>query len=484
MKMREKNILLLRTAAVLVVTVAIVSGSPAQAQQSQAQQMPGQQPGQVATGQSSSQPQTFTPIGPIGAAANVDADQSSPTGNIVLSSVQNLSAGLEIKRSYWQPHFDVTGIADSNSLETPTGLDWRTWTSISGGIDLHQVTQNSNLTLGYTSGGMISNDSSVSNGIIQGLNFTEKYSLRHSAISVFDTLGYLPESAFGFDGLGATTLPATGQGGAGLQFGPTQQVLTGRNRTLSNSDAVEFDDFVSGRTSLSFSGGYSLLHYFDSGLFNYGVVNARVGYNYQVTRRDTFALFYTYSDYRYDISANSFDDHTLQVSYGRLINGSLAFQIAGGPLILVPGGTSSTSEVSWTLNTNLQYTHRRYGTGVTYSRAVGGGSGAFVGARTDTVTGSITRQMSRTFTSGITGGYGRTQGLNAAGNPNNELVNYWFAGTNISEPLRATLALTASYQFQYQTANGGATCIGPTCGDVKRHMISIGLGWHERPLLF
>jgi hypothetical protein len=486
MTMRQIKFERLRGSALVAACAAfLVVGQTVRAQQPQPQ--PGQD---AANGQAPDQAPGNGPLGPIGGVNNADADQVPPAGNVNLAGVQNLSAGVETSRSYWQPHFDVTGSGDSNSLETPNGLDWRTFTSISGGIDLHQVTPESDLKLGYTSGVQISNDHNVSNGVVQGLNFAEKYSMHRTILSVFDNFSYLPESAFGFDGLGATTLPGTGQAGGGLQYGPQQEILTGRETTLSNADAVELDRILDRRSSLTFSGGYSLLHYFDSNLFNYGVINARVGYNYQVTERDTFAVFYTYSDYRYDISTNSFDDHVLQVSWGRLINGTLAFQVAGGPLLLVPRGvasggtpTNAGTQLEWALDANLQYTRRRYGTSVTYEHGIGGGSGAFVGAKTDLITGQLTRQMSRTFTSGITGGYSHTQGLSPTGATTNELFNYWFAGATFTQPLTRTIALTGSYQFQYQTATN-VTCIGPACGAVKRNLISVGLGWHERPLLF
>jgi hypothetical protein len=262
------HIATLQRASLLVACAILSCGQAGHAQQAQ---QPGQQQqqGPAANGTAAAQPPLYQPLAPIGDADNPDGAQGAPAGNTVLSGVQNLSAGLELKRSYWQPYIDVTSLADSNTLETPNGLDWRTWTSISGGLDLHEISQNSDLKLGYTAGGMISNDNAVSNGIIQGLNFAEKYSLRHAAISLLDNFSYLPETAFGFDGLGATTLPATQQNQDGnLQFGPAQQVLIGRNRTLSNSDALELDEFLSARTTLTFSGGYSLLHYFDSGLFN------------------------------------------------------------------------------------------------------------------------------------------------------------------------------------------------------------------------
>ncbi|MGH9573726.1 MAG: hypothetical protein ACRD40_09370, partial [Candidatus Acidiferrales bacterium] len=125
-----------------------------------------------------------------------------------------------------------------------------------------------------------------------------------------------------------------------------------------------------------------------------------------------------------------------------------------------------------------------YRLNASYSHGIGGGSGVLVGGQMDTVTGSLTRQMSKTFSSGFTSGYSRTTGIPGSGAAANQTYDYWFGGINLTKPIGETLGLTLGYQVQYQTSNA-AQCIGPTCGtNVLVHMISVGLGWHQRPLLF
>jgi hypothetical protein len=442
-----------------------------------------------------------TPLSGAVGDTDTDTDDNSDQTQAVnqpLSGVQNLALGLETTRSYWQPHFDVSGSGDSNALETPHGLDWQTWTSASGGVDIHRVEGISDLTMSLTSGGMFSNNSMLGNGAVEGLNFQEKISFRRSTLSLFDQGSYLPESALGFGGLGAAAVPANGQALPGIAFNPNQAVLTGRVQTFNNADAIELNELLTSRTSLTYSGGYSLLRFFgsNSSLLNYGIVNARAGYNYQITGKDKIAVLYTFADFRYATATGSFSDHTLQISYGRVLAGKLAFQIAAGPQAVVSGtGTAATggqeainaapaNRVSWSLDTSLQYQERRYGLGLSYDHGVGAGSGVLVGAQMDTIGGTLTRQMSRTFASGLTGGYSRSDGLPGAGPAANQSYDYWFGGLNLAEPIGPSLGLTLSYQVQYQTSNGVA-CVGPACGgNVVRHIITVGLGWHERPLLF
>jgi len=442
-----------------------------------------------------------SPISVIG--ANGDAETNNSNENQPLSGVQPLSLGMATTRSYWQPRFNISGTADSNPTETGDGKNWIAWTSASAGVDIHRLRGVSDLSVGYTAGGMYSNEYASGSGVTQGLNLAERLSFRRSTLSFFDQASYMPESAFGFANLSGAGLGTTATSTPGLAFNPGQTVLTGGSgQVVSNADAVELDELLAPRSSLTFAGGYSLLHYFGAGsdLFNYGVANARVGYNYSVSPDNSLAVLYTFGDYRYASSGQSMMDHALQLSFGRVLTEKLAFQAAGGPLAVfskfsptVVGSTGgstagitlvSQSQLLWSVNTSLQYQQGRYGVGLSYGHGVNGGSGVLLGSEADTVTGSLTRQMSRTFTSGFSGGYSKNKGLPGMGPFAAQSYDYWFGGFNLNEPLGSTLAFTLSYQVQYQTSNAAA-CIGPICGEnVLRHTISVGLGWHERPLLF
>jgi hypothetical protein len=487
--------------------------APAMRAQQQGQDQ-GQQQGQDQTQQQTPSPQEPTqPTAPIpayhsplaGAADNgEDTDNEVTPDTSALTGVQNLSLGTSATRSFWQPHIDVFTTINSNQAENAGGsTSWGESTSVAGGVDLHHRSGNSDLTFSYLGGDSFSNSSSVSNGVVQGLNFAERLSFRRSVLSFFDQLSYLPQSSFGFNGLGAVPLPGSGSTGVGSPFTLGQSILTGQGQSLGNSLATEVDALLTARSSLTFAGGYSLLHYFDNDSLNYGTVNVRAGYNYQMDRKNIIGLAYTFSEFNYSNFDQSIVSHTAQVSYGRRVTGRLAFQIGAGPQISflhMPitngtgsssgGGTGSTSGgpttlVSWALNANVQYALRRNAFALAYIHGVGEGSGVLAGSVTDQVNGSFTRKMSRTFSSGLTGGYSRNSGLAiTASTPSNQTYDYWYGGGNFSYPIGRTLGLTLSYQLQYQTSNA-SFCIGPKCGtSVFSNMISLGVGWHQRPLSF
>jgi hypothetical protein len=130
----------------------------------------------------------------------------------------------------------------------------------------------------------------------------------------------------------------------------------------------------------------------------------------------------------------------------------------------------------------------RGGLSAQYFHGVTGGSGVVGGGIDDTFTGTATRQLSRTISGSIDGGYSRVRGVPIstvlAGGTPNQSYDYFFGGASLGHPISRALALNLSYQLQYQTSNA-AVCSGTICGsNIIVHLISFGVTWRERPLLF
>ena len=482
----------------------VALGAPAaHGQQQQTPDQPQQTPNQSAA----PIPAYHSPLASEAGYDDTDTQQSAPDKR-PLSGAQDLSPLLLPTRSYWQPQINVYGVAQSNAALTAGGSDWSAGAILSGRVDVHRISGNSDMTLTYIGGGVFSGDSSVGAEVVQMLGFGDKFKFRRANLSFFDQFSYLPGSSFGYGGLGGlggTPLPGSGSSGLGSVFGPGQTILTGEGQTLGNSFVTEAEITLTPRSSLTFTGGYYVLHYFTSDLLNSTNPNARVGYNYQLTRKDTIAVFYTFSAYRYSNSDQSFDTNTAELSYGRVLTGRLAFQIAAGPQyinsqfpISVSGGSSgsqggtgtltetSTTQLNYSLNASLTWTDKRNGFAVSYYRGANNGSGVLAGSIGQTVSGSLTRAASRTFSSGISGGYSRNQGSVLLGTTtvSSQTYDYWYGSGSLSHPIGRSLGLTLSYTMQYQAPHT-AGCVGPTCGtSVLTNVISFGVGWHQRPLLF
>jgi hypothetical protein len=402
--------------------------------------------------------------------------------------------------SYWQPRVIFTSTASSNGLSSTSNSGWTSFSTIFGGIDLHRISGNSNLSLSYSGGYSVSNDGSSNNGVIQNLGFADSMVFRRTTLSFYDQLNYLPENSFGSQ-FGSIGTPI-GSGSIGFLpgLGTGQSILTASGQQLDNSFVPEVDVKLTPRTSLTFVGIYSVLHFFDNDLLNSYSAGGRVGYNHELTRKDTIGLSYGFTAYRYSNYNQSINTHVVYVSYGRRVTGKLAFQVAVGPQYILfetpitsTGNTgtgtalSSTSQLSWALYTSLTYQLRRATIGLSYSHGVNGGSGVQAGSIADTVTGSASRQLSRTFSGIWNISYARNSGLtvNAPGTTTpNQTFNYWSNNLGLTHQMGRTMTLGLYYLLQYQTSSS-SFCVGPTCGSsYVLNQVLVSLGWHEHPLRF
>jgi len=472
---------------------------PQQQQQDQTQQQQQQQ--------STEQPSQPIPAYHSPLASLAGSDQEQETGpsdispdNRSLAGAQELGLGMpRTEHSFWQPSANVSSTFDSNALGGAGGGGWVTETSITAGLDLHRTSENTDLSLTYLGGGLFSNNSSIGNTVTQEFELGDRLTFRRWTVSLLEQATYIPEAGFGYTGLGG--LSGFGAG-LGLQNGfvPDESILTARGQRVANSSIAQADFFVTRRSSFTFLGGYSLLHFFDNDLLDYHDVMFQGGYNYQLNRQDTLALLYNFSALRYPGFNQLINDNRVNASYGRRVTGRLAFQVAAGPEIVffqVPisggsagsGGTTSgstpgTTKVYWSLNTSLTYQFRRTGVALSYAHGVNGGSGVLAGAEGDLVTGTASRVISRSLNGGLQFGYSRNSGLTTTSTPSNQVYSYWFGGGNLSHPWGRRLNLFVNYELEYQNSNS-SFCVGQTCGNsFVRHLISIGLGWRDRPRAF
>jgi hypothetical protein len=417
-----------------------------------------------------------------------------------LAGVENISLGRPaIEHNYLQPRFGVYTTVDSNQLSANENSGWADFTSFVGGIDLHQSSGISDLTLTYLGGAAISIGGTASDSVLQELTLNEALNWRRVKLQFIDQLSLLPESSFGYGGLGGgIALP--GGGSIGLQSGltPGDSVLTTRGLRITNSFLTEADIALDPRSSITVAGGYSLLHYFDNDLVDFGDTIFQAGFNHQMTRKDTFAVFYRFSAYRYPGFNQSINDNSFQASYGRRVTGRFSFQIAGGPditYVTVPLTSTSTTgtassgqmrELYWSLSTSVLYQLERTGFGASYAHGVNGGSGVFAGSIADTTEGTISRQLTRHVSGAFDVGYSRNKGLNilSATIPTAQQFGYWFAGVNFSRTWGRALDMNLGYSAEYQSSNV-AFCVGPSCNtSIVRHQVSIGFDWHRQPISF
>ncbi|HEY4741231.1 MAG: hypothetical protein WA734_04430 [Candidatus Acidiferrales bacterium] len=473
MRLVNLNLLILLCAAFLAVPVA------------RAQQQPTDQsapPSEAAQPNASPSPEDQEPTDINGQRLNPDTRS--------LAGVQTVSLGVPaLEHSYWQPSFFVTVAGDSNPLLTPNTTSWTTWTTLLGALDVRANSNHSEFSMDYVGGGSISNDASVQNAIVQELQVGEKIKGRRASLSLLDQVAYIPETSFGYGGLSALSLPGGGALGLQPSLVPNESILSARGQRLLNSSLVEIDALLSPRVTFSVAGGYAFLRDFNNNSFDFDNTIGQAGLSYQMSRQDAIGVLYRFDSFRFTTADATVLGHIAELTYARRITGRLAFEIGAGPEYAIfrvpsPTGSSSTTNIYWVGDAALTYDLRRTSLGLSYDHGIAGGSGVLSGSIADTVTGSITSQLSRTVRGDLSVGYARNEplSLNTLATPTvNPTFDYYYGTVGISHPFGHSVTLSLSYLSQYQHVDG-TYCVGTICGNtILRQQISLGLNVHTRP---
>ena len=261
------------------------------------------------------QQQRQQPMAPIPAirsplasgADNGDTDETPDSQEMTpdtrsLTGAEDLSLGtIPLGHSYWQPVLQCPGTVDSNPEFHPAvSSDWGTWTSFIGGVDIHHISGLSDIFLSYTGGGIFSSGGGMESGVIQEFGFTDRFQFRRSTFSVFEQLPIFLSPLS--DSRERLVLECLAGGGVnlGTGFTPGQSILAapgpepcqlecGRVGHQTNSEG--FADLRRKlRVAAVFPERFSKLSV---------TASFQAGYNYQVTRKDTIAVSYTFGAFRY-----------------------------------------------------------------------------------------------------------------------------------------------------------------------------------------
>jgi hypothetical protein len=504
-----------RVSTILCMLAVMVSGvqaqqpdqgqNPSQNQNQNENQNPSQPPGgpTQATQPTAPIPAVHSPLASLSSVQDNEPQTMTPDTR-ALSGAQYLGVGgPAYSHSYWQPTLDVTFSAYSSPVNGGTGGDWTTYTSIFGQIEVHRISGVSNLDLIYQGGAYFSTGAgNGSNSVSQQLGLAEVLKLHRWRVSLIDELGYFPQASFGYTGLGIGIVPNQGTN-QGLQTGfvPSQSILTAPGQRLSNTGVVEGDLLLTPRSTLSMIGGVGTLHYFDNDLNDAINATASIGYNYNWTRQDTIAVYYTFGAFRYSSINQSVNSNSVQLSYGRRLTGKLSFQAAGGPEWVqstlpitsssgaVTTATTQSTSLLWTASVALNYQVRRGSFVATYYHGVNGGSGVLAGSVSDNVAGTWTRQLTRLTNLAILGGYSRNTGI--ALTPNTGLTtvpsqtyNYWFGGANVRHSFGGVFGVTLGYQGQFQNSNAAFCVVAPCTANYETNEIFVDFNFRPRLIPF
>lgn len=432
---------------------------------------------------------------PIGIGDQPDTSQSPDAlkpDDRPLTGFQQLTVGTPTERhSYWIPGISYANFIQSNALAQGGANNWSSTSYVTGNLSLLEKWKTSQLALNYSGGASLSSDSSIGNGQFHQLGAVQEFNWRRLRMTILDQFAYLPESQVCFGPGSAiaspgicSTLPPGLQSG----FNPSQSIFTAVGPRYTNSFGTQVNYVLTPRSSVTLGGVLGILRFSESGNIESNDLILNAGYNYLLSRSDSIGLSYRFSAYHYLGFPQAIGDHAVQAVYGKKITGRLALQLSGGPDITnwrVPPNVVSnkTQFISGTGSASMSYAFSAGSLSLNYTHAVNNGSGVFLGATSDQVTGSGTRRLSRVWSGNASLGYARNKSAAGSNGTQDQAYNTLYIGAGLQRPLSRSTNFTLTYTATIQTSNIAA-CAGPNCAtNFTTHLIIVGLSWHARPFV-
>jgi hypothetical protein len=469
--------------------------SPAQEPTAPAQPLP---PDQSAEGNQGKPKSDDQPISPVVAGTVFDAPLTGAATPII---------GLVRSRSYVVPALSYYGLLDSNANNTAGNYQFASINTLMASLAVQKLGRVSQLNFGYLVGRSFSNGSEF-NSTTHDLMASDLWSRGRWDGFILEKLLYSSEAgllggAVPFDNIGldnAGGLSAPGPIMLHTSFQPGQGIFTSFGPRLSNATVAQVNNHVSRRTYFTLVGNYNSLHFFNSSssLIDTSAAGIQGGFGYQRTREDTVAILYRFSDFWFGSLPISVRDHILELAYRRQLGQRLIFQIGAGPEIsfihdatlvaATPGiPLPSTTRTSWSVDSSLQYRLRRVQLLAGYSHFLTGGSGVFLGAITDRVNFTYSRQLSRVWNVSVTTSYAHHVNLVPLFTPTqnvpaNASYESFYAGFEAQRRIGRDSELFFGYVGRYQTANYIA-CLSGICkgSNLVGHQLNFGFSWRLKP---
>lgn len=414
-----------------------------------------------------------------------------------LSGVQKLTIGMTPPvHSLLLPSFTAMTQAQSNSYSSGQqgGGTVGTSTYLTGRLALNRITAASALLVDYLAGGSFSQGSGQNSSVIQNLNLSSTFARGRWLLTAGDQFSYLPQSPFGFGGVGglnAFGVPLGNGVGASSDFNPgiaPDQTIFINRRQIMNTVVGQAAYQLSHRSSMTFAASYGRLSYDSSGLQDNSTELFSSGYNYLLSQKDTIALSYSYSRFLFSSNSPGFSGHGGMLSYARQVSGRLTFQIGAGPEVQVFDSpvAGAGRVVGWALATSTSYVHGALSTSLSYSHGLSGGSGVFRGSLADTVVAVANRSLGKSWNGTINIGYARNAALEqTAGRGNSIALVTWFATAGVTRHFLQHGSLFLTYTLTKQS-NLLPMCDLPACRTgtaTHQGFGSLGYTWGTHPIV-
>jgi len=431
---------------------------------------------------------------PLMNAGNQPDQENEPNNGMTpdltpLTGVQAPTLGTPpVLHSYWVPGIQWSGAIQSN--QTPNS-GWLMNNYIIGNFSMLKDWSRSQLAINYSGGSFFSPSSAQGNGSYHQLAFLQAFQWSHWSIELLDQFSYLPQTPIGFGG--GTDLGVPGAGGPvvptipGMSntYLPNQTIYGGVGSQYTNAVAIQATYNITPRGSVTMSGSYGFINYAESGGVDNDMTSGTIGYNYNLTSKNTIGAYYRFSAYHFSGEPQAYGDHSANFAYGRKITGRIALQIYVGPDFTTSRVSTNGNNLTHGVYSGayLNYGFKNGGFTVSYSHGIAGGSGVLTGSSTDYLNFSANRKLGRIWKGQINMSYGHNSPIQGSPQPITRSFNTWNAGGGVGRDLGRNVNFGIAYNaviIDY----GLAGCVGAACGaNQTLQFITINFQWHTRPFI-
>ncbi|MGD0798983.1 MAG: hypothetical protein ABR910_14800 [Acidobacteriaceae bacterium] len=303
-------------------------------------------------------------------------------------------------------------------------------------------------------------------------------------IIVADSVSYLPETS----STGLSGVPGAGDLGiTPVQIGEDtgQGVLTNYSTRVINSSTGSVQRALTGKTSVTASGTYSILRFLDdssgSGLDSDQAAGG-AGISHRIDARNTFGGNYSYSKFTYSTGGEpGFTSQTASALFTHQFTRKFGVSASAGPQWTEIGSSGGTQSVTAFADVAATYAGEFCNATVAYTRSNNSGYGVTVGALSDSVVGIARRTFARVWSGAVTGSYTRTASLpSASGLPFS--FDTKIGGLQFARALARSFSVYASYTIEDQTHQNAAGAVD--LFDGLAQVVAFGLTYSPTALHF
>ncbi|MBS1821021.1 MAG: hypothetical protein JST61_03455 [Acidobacteria bacterium] len=365
-------------------------------------------------------------------------------------------------------------------------------TALSGTAGYQSLSQTHPFTMLYA-GGVLFGQAGQGVSTYQNIAVSQSLIARRWVLGVTDSFSFLPQSPTagiaGIAGVGPIgTYPLQGP-----STGPAGGILTYSANRIGNTVSGNIERLLTGRTSISGTGSWSVLHFLDQNAgLDTTATTGQVSLNHTIDVRNSVSLSAVYSVYDnsglynnipgYPVNNVTYQTKGINLTYVHNWTRALSTSVSAGPQWISSSAAQiNPNRLNAFVDAGLSYTRRLTNLGVHYNHGVNAGSGVFAGAESDSISGSLSHSFSRDWQGSAVFNYIRSSGLLSiatSGITPNGAINTEYGTLQVMHAFTRTVSGYASYSAQNQGVN--SALVGQNVFNGLSHAIGFGVSWTPR----